>query len=491
VQPLDLGPLFEPRGVIVAGVSSHPGKFGFTALHNVLAGGFGGPVFALNRDGGSVLGVPCLTDVAEVPAGAADLVLVCTPAGANEALLKDCATKGVRAAFVASAGYREAGPAGRDAEGRLAGLARDLGMLLAGPNGQGLVSTPVRLCAQIVGPNPPPGRISIASQSGNVVSSLMNYAGQTGAGIARAVSAGNSAALGVADYLEWFAEDDATAVAVCYLEDVGDGRALAATVAAVSERKPVVIVKGGTTAAGVRAAASHTGALASAERVFDGAMHQAGAVRARTMEEAFDVAATFATQPLPAGPRVAVLTTVGGWGVMTADAIDASSLSLLPLPDDLCAEVDALLPPRWSRNNPIDCAGGETRDTVPELLARVAAHPQVDAVIFLGIGVQSNTARLLRDGPYFPGHGTGRIVEFHERQDRRFAAAARAASEGTGKPVLTATELAVADPANPGPAAVRESGRLCYPSAHRAVTALDHAWRYARWRLRRGLPAAG
>ena len=479
--------LFEPAGVIVAGVSSHPGKFGFTALHNVLAGGYGGRVFAVNRDGGSVLGVECLTSVADVPDGAADLVMVCTPAAANEALLKECAAKGVRAAFVASAGYREAGPAGLEMEQRLAALAGELGMLLAGPNGQGLISTPVQLCAQIVGPYPPPGRISIASQSGNVVSSLMNCAAATGVGVARAVSAGTSASLGIADYLRWFGDDDATAVAVVYVEDVGDGRALASTVAAVSARKPVVMLKGGVSAAGARAAASHTGALASAERVFDGAMRQAGAVRVASVEEAFDVAATFATQPLPAGPNVAVVTTVGGWGVMTADAIEASSLSLLALPDDLRAAIDGLLPPRWSRNNPIDCAGGETRDTVPSLLSLVASHPAVDAVVFLGLGVQSNTARLLRSGPFYPGYGLDRIVEFHERQDGRFAAAAAAASDDTGKPVLSATELAVADPDNPGPAAVRASGRVCYPSAHRAVAALDHLWRYARWRQRRGL----
>jgi len=117
----------------------------------------------------------------------------------------------------------------------------------------------------------------------------------------------------------------------------------------------------------------------------------------------------------------------------------------------------------------------------------VAGHPAVDAVIFLGLGIQSNTAKMLRSGPFFPDHGLDRIVEFHERQDRRFAEAAAAASRTSGKPVLTATELAVADPANPGPAAVRDSGRLCYPSANRAVTALDQMWRYARWRQRRGL----
>jgi acetyltransferase len=124
---------------------------------------------------------------------------------------------------------------------------------------------------------------------------------------------------------------------------------------------------------------------------------------------------------------------------------------------------------------------------VPEVLGLVASHPDVHAVIYLGLGIQSNTARLLREGPFHPGSGLDRIVEFHERQDRRFAEAAAEVSERTGKPVLTATELAVADPANPGPATVRATGRLCYPSANRAVTALEHLWRYARWRQRRRL----
>jgi acetyltransferase len=131
-------------------------------------------------------------------------------------------------------------------------------------------------------------------------------------------------------------------------------------------------------------------------------------------------------------------------------------------------------------------AGGESRDTVPDVLELVASHPAVDAVVFLGLGIQSNTARLLREGPFYPDWGLERVVAFHERQDRRFAEAAAQASAASGKPVLVATELAVADPANPGPAAVRDSGRYCYPSANRAVSALEHLWRYARFRQRRG-----
>jgi acyl-CoA synthetase (NDP forming) len=486
MTPDQAAALFEPRGVIVAGASSHPGKFGFTALHNLLAAGFKGSVFATNLEGGSILGVEAITDLADLPAGEADLVLVCTPASANPSLLRACAARGVRAAFVASGGYRETGADGAAAERELVALADDLGMVLAGPNGQGVVSTPASLCAQIVAPYPPAGRISIASQSGNFVSSLMNYSVQTGVGVARAVSAGNAASVSVGDYLSFYGTDPATGVALAYVENVADGRTLFEQVRSVSLEKPVVLVKGGVTAGGARAAASHTGAMASEDRVFDGAMRQAGACRARSIEEAFEAAATFATQPLPAGPNTVVVTTVGGWGVLTADAVSAGPLTLMELPDDLRAAIDGLLPPRWSRQNPIDMAGGETRDTVPAVLDLVASHPAVDAVVYLGLGIQSNTARMLRSGGFYPAHGLERIVEFHERQDRRFAVAAAEVSERTGKPVLTATELAVADPANPGPATVRETGRLCYPSAERAVAALGDLWRYARWRGRRG-----
>ena len=479
-------PLFDPAGVIVAGASSHPGKFGFVALHNLLASGYAGRVFATNREGGEVLGIPCAMSVDELPEGAADLVFVCTPASANPGLLRACAAKGVRAAFVTSAGYGEAGEEGRQAERELVALADELGMLLAGPNGQGVVSTPSSLCAQIVAPYPPAGRIGVASQSGNFVSSFMNLALSTGVGMSRAVSAGNAAATGVADYLDYYADDPETAVGLAYVEGIADGRAFADRIASVTERMPLVLLKGGATSSGSRAAASHTGALASDDRVFDGVCRQLGVTRAATVEEAYEAAATFATQPLPRGPRVVVLTTAGGWGVVTADALSRTSLELVVLPADLQDAVDAKLPPRWSRNNPVDLAGGETRDTIPEVLELITGHDGVDAVIYLGLGIQSNQARLMREGPFWPGSGLERIVGYHERQDARFAEAAAAVSEATGKPVLTATELAVADPANAGPATVRATGRLCYASANRAVTALDHLWRFARWRRARG-----
>ncbi len=479
--------LFAPRGVLVAGASTHPGKFGFVCLHNLLASGYRGQVFATNLEGSSVLGVETVRSVDDIADGTVDLVFVCTPKAANLELLRKCAAKGIRAAFLTSAGYGEAGDEGRRDEAELVSLCAELGILLAGPNGQGVVSTPAQLCAQIVAPYPPSGAIGVASQSGNFVSSFLNWSVATGIGISRAVSAGNAAATSVADYLGYYGEDPQTAVALAYVEGIADGRAFFEQTREIAERKPLVLVKGGATVGGALAASSHTGSLATDDRVFDGACRQAGITRARDVESAFEAAATFATQPRPAGNRVMVVTTAGGWGVVAADAISASRvLELATMPADLLDAIDQHLPPRWSRNNPVDLAGGETRETIPIVLDLVASHPSVDAIIYLGIGIQSNQAAMMRRGRFYPDHGLERIVEYHERQDARFAEAAAEISDRTGKPILTATELAVADPTNAGPATVRATGRLCYSSANRAVVALEHLVSDSVHRSRRG-----
>ena len=474
--------LFSPRAVVVVGASSHPGKFGFVSLHNILSSKFAGKVYATNLQNEHILGIQTISSIDDLPLNEIDLAFFCTPASANPQLLRQCAERGIRAAFIASAGYREAGTQGEQAEQDLVQLAADLDMLIAGPNGQGVVSTPVSLCAQIVGPYPPRGGISVASQSGNFVSSFLNYARQTGVGIARAISAGNAAQTSVGQYLEWFSQDNETRVSLAYIESVNDGKALESSFTAALKSKPLVVVKGGATDAGSRAAQSHTGALASNDKIFDGLCRSTGASRARTVEEGFDVAASFATQPLPRGKRVVVLTTVGGWGVVTSDAIAQDGvLDLITLPSALVKSLDDLLPPRWSRNNPIDCAGGETRDTIPAILDLVCAHDDVDSVIFLGLGIQSNQARMMSEGHFYPDHGLERIVSYHRKQDERFAQAAAEYSVKYNKPVLVATELAVADPFNPGPATVRETGRLCYASGTRAATALAHMYRYAKF----------
>jgi len=423
----------------------------------------------------------------DLPEGEADMVFICTPQKFNEDLLSAAAAKGVTAAFFAAAGYREAGPDGVEAERRLVTLADELGIALAGPNGQGVVSTPSSMCAQIVAPYAPAGRIAIASQSGNFVSSFLNMAHHTGVGVSRAVAAGNAAVLGIVDYLEWFTDDPETDVSLIYMESVDDGRAMFERIRPLAERKPIVVVKGGASAAGARAAASHTGALASDDKIFDGMCRQAGLIRAHDVEEGFEMAATFATQPIPAGNRTVIVTSVGGWGVAAVDAMADSSLEVSSLPPDLLGEIDAMLPPRWSKSNPIDMAGGETRDTVPEILEMVALHAEVDAIVFLGLGIQSNTAAMMRSGKFYPDYGLERIVGFHERQDTRYAEAVADISKRTGTPIVVATELANAHPDNPGPAAMRATGKMCHASAGRAIRSLDALARRGAWLRNRGL----
>ena len=469
--------LFEPRGIVVAGVANHPGKFGFVAFHNIGACGYDGALFGTNLERAEVLGERTYRSIADIPEADLDLVLLCVPATAAAEVLRQASDRGISAAFCTSAGYAETGPEGRRLQEELATLADDLKILLAGPNGQGLISTPVALCAQIVAPMPPAGPIGIASQSGGLVSSFANLTRQASVGISRAISVGNSAQVGVVDFMEWFVSDTETKVGLSYLEDIAPDTI--ERFAAVCAEMPVVVVRGGRTKRGSRAVAAHTGATAGAETT-DAALREAGVTVTASVTEAYRVAATFATQPLPRGPRTVVFGTAGGWGVLTADAVETSELELIDLPAELLAEIDKRVPPRWSRANPVDLAGGETRDTIPELLPIIAAHPQVDAVIYLGLGIQSNTAAMEQAGRFYPDYGLERIVEYHRRQDTRFAEAADAASRATGKPVIAATELSVTNPENAGPATVRATGRYCHGSADEAVGALEHMWRYAR-----------
>ena len=383
--------LFSPRGVLVTGASSHPGKFGFVSLHNLLAGGYTGRVFGTNLQGEEVLGVRTVADIAELPDGAVDLVFVCTPAAANPEILRSCAAKGVRAAFLTSAGYGEAGEAGRVAEDELVALADELGILLAGPNGQGVVSTPAELCAQIVAPYPPARRIVVASQSGNFVSSSTNLARATGVGISRAVSAGNVAAVSVADYLDFYADDSEHLFGLAYIEGITDGYGLMSCLADAASRKPLVVLKGGATEGGARAAASHTGALAADDKIFDGACRAAGITRAATVEAAFEAAAPFATQPLPVGPNVVVLTTAGGSGGGDGRCRHQGARARTdrtprrPTRRDRRQVASPLEPQQPGR-----LCRWRTRDTIPEVMELIAGHPAVHAIIYIGVGIQSN-----------------------------------------------------------------------------------------------------
>lgn len=475
--------MFDPRGIVVIGASTHPGKFGFVSLHNITVNGYRGTLYGLNQSGEAVLDANIVTSLDDIPEDAVDLAFFCTPAAANESLLQQCVDRGIRAAFVASAGYRETDEVGAAMEERLTALADRLGVTLGGPNGQGLVSTPSNLCAQIVAPYPPAGSLSVASQSGNFVSSFLNMSVHSGVGVARAVSAGNSAHINVGHYLEYFREDPETTTSIAYVESIADGPHFLDAVERHCRKKPLVLIKGGRTELGKRAASSHTGAMASDYLAFASKCESIGASIVEDPETAFDVASAFVTIPVPRGGRLAILTTVGGWGVVTSDVVHGlEHLTLASLSDSLVGRLDAVLPLRWSRGNPLDCAGGETRDTVPNALEMLCTSGEVDAVLLLGLGIQGNQAQMMKHGGMSERAGLERIVAYHERQEERYVDTAVDLSRSTGIAVALATELAVADRDNAAIRRARERGAYVFPSGPRAVRALDHLVRYGIFR---------
>tara|TARA_B100000902_G_scaffold155210_1_gene151642 strand:- start:301 stop:1758 length:1458 start_codon:yes stop_codon:yes gene_type:complete len=468
----NLHTLFNPQGIAVIGASTHPGKFGFVALHNILATGYEGNVFATNPKTPEILGIQTLESVEGIPDDSIDVAMICLGPKQAIAVLPELAKKGVKAGFVVSGGFRESGVEGIELEKELVEVANSLEIAIAGPNGQGFVSTPANLCSQIVSPYPPKGNISIASQSGNILSAMLNQSRTKNIGIARAISIGNQAQLDVADYIRYFGNDPETKVAIAYVEGLPNGRDFFEAITKVSNDKPVIVIRGGTTSDGAKAASSHTGSMASDQKIFETAVTQAGGILAIDPNEAFEFAAAFATKPLPFGRKVIVVTTAGGWGVMTADAISRSKLDLMELPRDLEVQINQYLPPRWSKSNPVDLAGGETRDTIPTLLPLILGHPQVDSMIFLGLGIQGNVARSYLESPVATAE-TEKMANFHISQEMRYAEAIIQASRDFGKPVFVATEIVSTDSQNPGPKSLIDFGEVCFSSPIAAVKALE------------------
>tara|TARA_B100001142_G_scaffold325275_1_gene378546 strand:- start:7706 stop:9868 length:2163 start_codon:yes stop_codon:yes gene_type:complete len=478
-------PLFNPNGIAVVGVSSHPGRFGSVALHNILRYGYQGKVFPVNRDGATVFGLQSYKDIDDIPDNQAELAFIATPPQHNEDILKKAHAKGVKAAFVAAGGYSEADEQGKKLEDQLVKTANKLNMTIAGPNGQGIISTASNLCAQIAAPYPPSGRISLVSQSGNVLSSLMNHAIRTNIGVNKAISAGNSAQTKITDYLNYFATDDSTDVVVAYLEGVDNGQEFINVINHFTSKKPLILIKGGIANEGIQAASSHTGSMATDNIVFQGICNQYGVIQAPSIGDGFVWAATFATQPMLKGDNVVIFTTAGGWGVLAADAISGTDLNLTDLPKEIIDSINELVPSRWSKSNPIDLAGGETRDTIPQVMDIVASHSNIDAIIHLGIGIQSAQAYAFQSGKFYDDKELelDRLVEFHQKQDERYALAAIESSKKYDIPILTATELVNSDRhyGNPGPTTIKKNGKVCYASAHRAVKALETLNQYRKY----------
>ena len=375
-------PFFEPRTVAVVGASRQRGKIGSEILHNMVATGFTGKVFAVHPTAAAVQGVSAYPRVTAIP-GVVDLAVIAVPAPDVLGVVNDCVEKGVKALVVITAGFSEIGDAGRVLESDVLNMVRRAGIRMIGPNCMGILNTKpsVTLNATFSPVYPPAGRVAMLSQSGALGLAILEQARRLQIGFSTFVSVGNKADVSGNDLLQYWEHDPDTDVILLYLESFGNPRKFSQIARRLSRRKPIVAVKAGRSRAGARAASSHTGALAASDDVVNALFRQSGVIRTDTMEELFDVTRLLSQQPVPRGPRVAILTNAGGPGILAADACEAHGLELPALSSATTSALRELLPPTASVANPIDMIASATPEQYERTLDAVLADDVDSAMV--------------------------------------------------------------------------------------------------------------
>ena len=391
-----LRPFFEAGTVAVVGASRKRGSIGGELFRNILAADFAGAAHPVNLKGEPVAGVQAYTSIADIP-GDVDLAVISLPGEAVIAAADEALRKGVKALVVISAGFAEIGSEGAARQDRLLELVRAHGARMIGPNCLGIAVYGRGLDATFAARAAPPGNIGFSSQSGALGLAMLEAAEARGLGLSSFVSIGNKADVSSNDLIEYWEDDPETSVVMLYVESFGNPRRFGRIARRVARRKPILALKSGTTSAGQRAASSHTAALAGSEAAVDALFHQAGVIRATSLEELIDVAALLSTQPEPRGRSVALITNAGGLGILGADACEAAGLELASLSPETIARVQPLLPVEASLANPVDMLGSATDRTYAEVLPAILEDPAVDAAIVMFVPAVTATAEAVAE----------------------------------------------------------------------------------------------
>lgn len=447
--------LFHPKTIAVIGASRSPSKVGHAVVANLIEHGFQGTIVPVNPQAGELLGLQCYSSLREYK-GEVDISVIVVPQKFVPQAIEDSASAGAETVIVITAGYKEVGSAGAAREKELAELCRSLGVRLMGPNCLGLVNTHYHLNASFARSVPPPGGISVISQSGALCVAILDWAEQRKLGLAKVVSFGNKADLDEVDFLRAFAEDEDTKVVAGYLESIGDGNEFLRVAEQTASIKPVVLLKVGVTEAGGKAASSHTGSLAGADIAYWAAFKRAGVIRAENFESLFDFSLALSTQPLPLGNRVTVITNAGGPGIMAADAAELAGLRLSPPTPKTRDVLRTVLPCAAATGNPVDVIGDADPERFVAAFEAVQADEETDGIVLL--------------------------VTPQNMTDPLTLATKLAAAHHGKKPLLTAflggEEVAAAK------AKLMELNIPNYESPERAVGALRAMFDYSSWRRR-------
>lgn len=384
LQRETLDPIFRPRSVAVIGASTKRGAIGRVLFEKLLYSGFNGPVFPVHPTARHVHSVQAYPSILDVPQQV-DLAVIAVKRELVLEVARECARAGVRGLVVITAGFREVGEKGRALEEELLRIVRQAGMRMVGPNCMGVICTDprVNLDATFAPTVPRRGNVGFVSQSGALGVTILEYAANLNLGVSMFISIGNKADIAGNDVLDYWADDPSVEVILMYLESFGRPQQFVRLARQISRKKPIVIVKSGRTRSGAVAAASHTGAIAGTDRLFDAIFAQCGITRADTIEEMFDYAMGFANLPLPAGNRVAVITNAGGPGIMAADACENHGLELPPLSAETIERLRPHVSPEASLRNPIDLLAGANEQDFRVALQCVLDDPNIDGVIVI------------------------------------------------------------------------------------------------------------
>jgi acyl-CoA synthetase (NDP forming) len=375
-----LHPIFKPKSIALIGASSNPTKWGGMVLGRILSSDFRGPVYPVNPKETEILGVKAYTDVTEIPESV-DLAVFTIPATHMPKAMESCVKKGIRGGLVISADFAETGETGRALEEETVRIARAGGLRFIGPNGNGMWSSAVRLNASPL-PDPPPGGLAFISQSGMFGGAAIMAARTKGFGLSKFVSMGNQADLNAADYLEYLVQDEDTHVIALYVEGFKDGRRFLSVAREVSRQKPILVLKGGTSALGARATLTHTASIAGENQVFEAMSRQAGLIEATQLEHLLVMAEALLSQPLLKGSGIAVVGN-GGEGVVTVDNLAAVGLDAPEFTEEDKLALKELLPPHAPvPPNPVDFAGAaiETHEEV-RVIEKLASLDYIDGII--------------------------------------------------------------------------------------------------------------
>jgi len=457
---------FEPRSVAVIGASQNPESLGNMAFTQLIHNNFKGVAYPVNPKADFVSAVKAYPSVLDIP-GDVDLAVIIVPAKAVLSAVEQCGRKGVRGMVIITAGFSENGEEGKKLEAQIVDVARSYGMRMVGPNCMGVINTSPEysMNATFSPVFPPPGNIAFASQSGGLGLAILKYARNLNIGISSFASIGNRADVSSNDLMQYWKDDPMTDVILLYLESFGNPRKFARIARSVSMVKPIIAMKSGRTSVGSKAAASHTGAMATSDAVIEALFKQTGIIRVDTLEELFDVAHLLSQQPVPKGKRVAILTNGGGPGILTADACISRGLELPDLSEKTKAKLKEILPDLASVNNPIDMIAGASGDEYATTLKLLLDNDNFDVVIALLIapvtGRVSGVARAIKNiAPEYRKRGKTLVASF---MSMRGAPAELIPDKGPSVPSFSypeATAMAIAKAYEYGQWVKRSKGNL-------------------------------